>query len=225
MSNSYYDLTGVLRLKQVTPIIKALFGGLSLDPDYPGNGEAYFARMSEVSSQSWDDVLDELEALARKLGLRWEPAAGQDSSAEDLLWALARHFKSDKDEGFASLLEASSFEDDDTDLEALFVLARAFDDGHGLHAIVFEGCWHCDKPRLFEFGGDGGFIGRHCTVMGTSTQHLQLGSELDQALARTDMDEAASLLEKHMANLLAGIDDSAARSTLMRTVATRLAAR
>jgi hypothetical protein len=33
MSNSYYDLTGVLRLKQVTPIIKALFGGLSLDPD------------------------------------------------------------------------------------------------------------------------------------------------------------------------------------------------
>lgn len=52
MSNSYYDLTGVLRLKQVTPIIKALFGGLSLDPDYPGNGEAYFARMSVKSLES-----------------------------------------------------------------------------------------------------------------------------------------------------------------------------
>lgn len=223
MSNSYYDLTGVLRLKQVTPIIKALFGGLSLDPDYPGKGEAYFARMSEVSSQSWDDVLDELEDLASGLGLSWDREPGQETTADDLLWALARHFKADTNEGFAALVEASSFEED-TDLEALFVLARAFDDGHGLEAIFFEGCWHCDKPRLFEFGGDGGFIGQHCTVMGTSSQYLQLGGDLDKALASSNAEEAAALLEKHLASLLAGIDDSTARTNVTRAVARRLAA-
>ena len=42
-------------------------------------------------------------------------------------------------------------------------------------------------------------------------------------IPNTNIDEAASLLERHMANLLAGIDDSAARSTLWRAVATRLA--
>jgi len=222
MSNSYYDLTGVLRLKQVTPIIKALFGGLSLDPNYPGKGEAYFARMSEVSSQSWDDVLDELEELASSHGLNWDPEPGQEATADDLLWALARHFK-DKNEGFAALVEASSFEED-TDLEALFVLARAFDDGHGLEAIFFEGCWHCDKPRLFEFGGDGGFIGQHCTVMGTSSQYLQVGGDLDKALASSNVEEAAALLEKHLASVLAGIDDSSARTNVTRAVARRLAA-
>jgi len=36
MANNYYDATGTLTLKKVTPVIKALFGNLELDPDYPG---------------------------------------------------------------------------------------------------------------------------------------------------------------------------------------------
>jgi hypothetical protein len=42
----------------------------------------------------------------------------------------------------------------------LFLIATRFDDGHHLTAIQFEGCWYCSKPRLFEFGGNGCYLGR-----------------------------------------------------------------
>ncbi len=66
-------------------MIKALFGGPSLNADYPGRGEACFARTSEVTHQSWDDVLDELVNLARNLGLQWRQETGEDSSIDHLL--------------------------------------------------------------------------------------------------------------------------------------------
>nr|WP_228384562.1 hypothetical protein [Rhodocyclus gracilis] len=64
MANNYYDMTGVLVLDKVTPVIKALFGEFELDENDPGNGQAYIANISESSSCSWDSVLENLQDLA-----------------------------------------------------------------------------------------------------------------------------------------------------------------
>lgn len=223
MSNSYYDQTGILQLKQVTPVIRALFGGLSLDPDHPGGGEAYICNMSELNNHTWTDVLDALEELAQELGLEvaTEPGAPED---DELLWALAKHFGSADHEPLVALIEGSTFEDE-ADLESLFVLAQAFDDGHGLAAIQFEGCWHCDKPRLFEFGGNGGFIGRKLTLTGASTDFLRLGESLERALGENSIVDAAEHLRQHVGNLLGGIDSAVQREQVVAAFANMLGAK
>ena len=223
MANNYFDMTGVLRLTQVTPVIKALFGGMDLDPEFPGNGEAYICQMSESTHQTWEDVLDQLDELATALGVTPEPAAEDEDDADALLWALAKHFKSDGQEAFAALMEGSTF-DEDADLDSLFVLARAFDDGHGLSATLYEGCWHSDKPRLFEFGGDGGFIGQRLTVSGTSTLFMQLGESLEAALLNGSVDEATAHLVRHVDQLLAGLDSAEYRQQIRAGLGASLAA-
>lgn len=222
MANNYYDLTGVLRLTQATPVIHALFGGMDLDPEHPGNGEAYICQMSESTSQSWEDVLEQLDELATALGVTPEPAAEGEDDADALLWALAKHFKGDGQEAFAALMEGSTF-DEEADLESLFVLARAFDDGHGLSAIVYEGCWHSDKPRLFEFGGDGGFIGPQLSMSGTSTLFMQLGENLEAALLKGSVAEATAHLVRHLEQLLGGLDSAEYRQQLKAGLAVALA--
>ena len=79
------------------------------------------------------------------------------------------NFTVDQDEELAHLIEHHPFENE-ADLEALFLIASRFDDGHQLTAILFEGCWHCIKPRLFEFGGDACFLSKEAV----SYTHLTL---------------------------------------------------
>jgi hypothetical protein len=109
MANNYYDATGVLVLGQVTPVITALFGGMKLDPSFPGNGEVYIAHIGEESGAHWDDVRDNLIAVAQSLGLS---VPGEDACAmDDVLDVLSRHFGTDQDEELQHLIEHHRFED------------------------------------------------------------------------------------------------------------------
>lgn len=219
MANNYYDATGVLVLDQVTPVITALFGGLKLDPSYPGNGEVYIAHIAEESGAHWDDVRDSLIAVARSLGL-FPP--GEDASAmEDVLDVLSRHFGSDQDEELQHLIEHHRFEDG-ADLDALFLIATGFNDGHNLSEIRFEGCWHCDKHRLFEFGGDGSFISREFSVFGASGHVLYVGNRIRQALLIQDLESAANELLREARRLLDGIGDETQRQQLQHRLAEQL---
>src|SRR3989344_1816424 len=80
MANNNYDATGVLILDRVTPVITALFRAFRLDAIYPGNGQAYIARTSEVSSPSWNTVLDGLIALAAELDLPGRTGEGEKAA-------------------------------------------------------------------------------------------------------------------------------------------------
>lgn len=220
MANNYYDATGVLVLDQVTPVITTLFGGFSLDPTYPGNGRAYIARISESNNPLWDDVQEGLTDLADTLGLDL-PDQDDDSALESILRVLATHFDAEDDEELENLIEHHSFEDS-ADLEALFLIATCFDDGHHLVAIEFEGCWHCSKPRLFEFGGEGGFLSRELTVFSTSTRALELGQDLRKAILAADIEEASARVTLEATSVLSGITDEAFRSRLRQRVAERL---
>lgn len=214
MANNYYDMTGVLVLDKVTPVIKALFGVFELDENYPGDGQAYITNISESSSCSWDSVLENLQDLAEELGLELVDGAGKPAKTmEDVLSVLAIHFNAGQNEELEGLIERSNFDDgDDADLDSLFTIAKAFDDGHGLKAYKTEAAWHCSKPRLFEFGGCGDFTGSHVAVSGSSDQAVQMGEELESALAGGNMDEAAEVVRSKVGNILAGIYDEAARA-------------
>lgn len=222
MANNYYDATGVLVLDQVTPVITALFRGFRLDASYPGNGQAYIARISESNTAQWRDVLEEMIVLAAQLDLP-APTENDDLSIPIILTLLAEHFGTDQNEGLESLIEHHSFEDE-VDLEALFLIATCLDDGHHLVAIQFEGCWHCSKPRLFNFGGEGNYMSREFETFSSSGQALQLGSEIRQALLNEDLDKVATSITREAIRLLAGINDKDQRAYLQQRVAAQLQA-
>jgi hypothetical protein len=143
-------------------------------------------------------------------------------SIPPLLELLAVHFGADEDDELANLIERHSFEGT-ADLDALFLIATRFDDGHHLTAIQFEGCWYCSKPRLFEFGGNGCYLSRAVRVISSSSQALQLGDQLRKAIVAADIEEASALLALETINLLAGVSDEPFRMNLRRRVAERLA--
>lgn len=219
MANSYYDATGVLILDRVTPVITALFGAFKLDASYPGNGRAYIARLAEACDPQWSDVLDGLVSLAAELDL---PAP--DEEEVNLPWvleALAEHFGAGANVDLLNLIEHDSFEDS-ADLEALLLIASCFNDGHNLAAIEFEGCWHCSKPRLFEFGGAGCFFSKELRVFSSSSDALQLGRDLRKAIQADNLSEASARITLLVLDLLAGIADESLRARLRRQVGDRL---
>ena len=220
MANNYYAATGVLVLDRVTPVIQALFGAFALDASHPGNGQAYIAQIAETDNPQWPDVLDGLKSLAAQLGISMPEDEGL--SIPPLLELLSMHFGADQDEKLTDLIERHSFEDT-ADLDALFLIATRFDDGHHLTAIQFEGCWYCSKPRLFEFGGNGCYLSREVRVIGSSSQALHLGDQLCKAIVAADIEEASALIALETINLLAGVSDEPFRMNLRRRVAERLA--
>ncbi|ELF6204803.1 TPA: hypothetical protein QEM76_003041 [Pseudomonas putida] len=207
MANNYYDATGVLVLNRVTPVISALFGGLKLDASHPGDGQAYIALVAEDNNPSWEDLCEGLSELATSLDL---PLPDDALAVEPLLEILSRHFGTDQDEALSYLIEQHQFEDA-ADLDALFLIATRFDDGHGLQEIRFEGCWHCSKPRLFNFGGDAQFFSKEFEAYCASGQALQFGDSVRQALLKQDLEAVVNHFTREVQRLLAGIQDESVR--------------
>lgn len=219
MANNYYDATGVLILDKVTPVITALFDGYNLDATYPGEGRAYIASVSESSDPDWNLIYDSLVELASNLGVL--PQGEAAPSIEGVLKLLAQHFHLEHHDELNHFIEHQDF-GGFAGLDALFLIATWFDDGHNLKAVAFEGCWHCSKPRLFEFGGDGCFISRPVGHFANSSEVLELGEKLMQALLRNDVEAAGVLIANKTIRMLAGIRDPATRTTLRKLVAEHL---
>ena len=220
--DNYYDGTGVLVLEAVTPIIEAIFGGFELDPTSPGNGEAYIARIAERNDPRWDDIFEQLEDVASNLGLTL-PDEDEEHWNQELLRILAAHFGVAHDPAVIDIIEHTEV-DEQTDLAVLFDLARAFNDGHGLKAIQFEGCWHSSRPRLFEFGGAGSYYGRHFSTSSCSSTPRQLGTDVDAALEASDTDKAADHLLQEIEGLLNGVLDNNTRQVLRAKLGKALSA-
>src|SRR3546814_9782141 len=108
MANHYCEGTGVLVLERVTPVIKALFGAFALDQNYPGNGAAYIAQITETNDPQWTDVLDGLENLATQLGIPMPD--DEELSIPPLLERLAAHFGAEQDGELENLIEHHQFD-------------------------------------------------------------------------------------------------------------------
>lgn len=221
MKNHHFEATGVLVLDKVTPIILALFGAFNLHPFYPGGGRAYIAKQSVRSDPQWRDVLVSLVGPAGKRGLPIPDAPAPRMGA--VLQALSAHFCADRDEALRNLIKHYDF-DGPVDLEAAFTIATRLDDGHGLVELQFEGCWHCDTPRLGEFGGVGRFFSREVRLVTGSTRALDLGARLRKAIREDDLEGAAARIVQESRRLFGGISDASVRMRLVRLVASRFLA-
>jgi len=219
MANNYSDMTGVLVLNKVTPVIQALFGAFALDARNPGDGQAYIANIGEENDCRWERVLEGLDDLIEQLGLHDATTDdAQPGSMEHALRVLARHFQATDNEALDQLIERGDFEDD-ADLLSLFAIAQAFDDGHGLASIKTETAWYCSKPHLFEFGGAGQYHGRHFTFEVSSQQAAHHGDAIDAALAGGATDAAAAEVHRMLENILAGIHGETTRADVRQKLA------
>lgn len=217
MANNYYEATGTLVLGTVTPVVHALFGAFKLDAKYPGDGECYIANLSEVNEPNWDDIRQALVALARERGLA--PTDGVHDETDAWLRALCADF-GDQDDKLAS--EIAGFEDS-VWVGDVFEIAQKLDDGHGLKAVKLEGCWHCSKPRLFEFGGAGHFITNDCRVGVASGDAIEYGIALQEALDGGNLDNVAAVAFEQVQKILGSLQDEETRNAVKRKLAAKLA--
>lgn len=217
MSNNYYDMTGLLKLKQITPIIKALFG--SHDVKHEANTDAgvtaYIAETSEDITPNWSAICEALTPIAEALGI---PIDGDGESEDDnnkLIQSLLSHYKNE---------DGKSYDDGNgPQLEDLYDLAMAMDDGHGLEAIKIEGCWHGDKARLFEFGGHALYIGKQYEYGMGSERLANFAEVMDQLLTENALVNAGSVLASHVLDLVSGIKDDDKRALLIQSLSEALA--
>ncbi len=217
MANNYYDATGTLVLDKVTPVINALFGGFKLGEDLLGDGEIYIATISEDNDPHWDGIREALAELAAELGLT--PTQSADDDANDWLRALCAHYGAKEDE---LVSEIAGFEDS-VWVGDVFKIAQKLDDGHGLKAVKLEGCWHCSKPRLFEFGGAGHYITRDCYVGVTSGDAIEYGVALQAAMDGGNLDNVAAAAFVQIEKVLGSIQDEGTRNAVKQKLAPKLA--
>lgn len=228
MAQNNFDLTGVLLLKQVTPVIQALFGGLNLNTSAATgiqDGQAYIAKTEGDSDPSWATIREALLELTKTLKLPLDPVAMEDESIEEILSALAEHFGSSGNVDLLNLLdhERTHFKED-AELEDLVTIAKALDDGHGLKGFLTEAAWTSSKPRLFEFGGCGAYVGVHVSVYTNSNTAGMVGRSLDKALETGNLEEAVQVVYKKVDELLDGIRDEAIRAQVKARLGQRLCA-
>ncbi|CAJ3214237.1 Uncharacterised protein [Burkholderia pseudomallei] len=222
MAHHYYDITGVLVLEEVTPVIEVLFHDLQLDAVDAGPGLAYFAQGSHHGDRSWHAIRDNILALVP----HWDDSfikADGDVAIQSLLRQFAAHFGVDDDATLQQFIAHHDFREAPT-LGDRFLLATYFDDGHGLSAIRSEASWNCDELRLFEFGGEGLFISREVVLCSASSHALALGDDLREAVLSGDAVLVAERLALEVKRLLAGITDHSLRTTLPHTLAKLLLA-
>ena len=220
MADNYYEANGVLVLNEVTPVITALFGAFNLDPDYPGNGEAYISDNSNGNFYKWSDIHEVLLGLSCQLDLPC-PDDNAERTLEQTLRLLAQHYNTECK--LADLLTKLTIKnDDEVELAMLFFLATCFEDGHGLQEIRYEGAWTCSKNLLFEFGGHGFFISREIEVCGSSTEHILMGESLRKAILEQDMNTAADLLFANLSTLITGIRDEKIRRDVTAEFSNRI---
>lgn len=203
MTTSYCEGTGTLVLEKVTPIIEALFSGLSLDKSYPGHGEAYITDINS-EDRGWDSIRESLAEVSEAMKIL--PTSEVQDEHDGRLHALFVHFGDKSGELFK---EVAGYEGSESaSISELYRIAQVLNDGHGLKAIKFESAYHCSKPRLFEFGGSGLYLSNECTLDSSSNAALMLGVDLRNALEANDLNRAAQLVCAQTKLILNGIHDA-----------------
>lgn len=229
MSNTYFEATGLLHFRgaaKVTPVLRALFKPLNLDETEESGGaqDARYIARTASRAGDWTDVLENLDELANELGLATATAPHSDAAVEEGVSSGLRrlaHAHAVLPADLAPLIEAAE-NTDTAQLADLYRLAQLLNDGHNLHAITAEGCWHGDRPRLGEFGGFGLFQSPHVYSDGDSSQIIIDATELDAALEANDVERAATALTKHLSRACRMVVDRQKRVAVTALLLDRL---
>ena len=221
MANTYYDATGVLTFNGpavITPVIRLLFNPYNLDDESRGDGdtERTIAQCSEEFSYLWDGYLEGLAEDANKLiGI----AIPEGSDSVLILKTIGLHFGVD----LTGFIEDIDF-DGMVGIDSLVTLARLLPDGHNLAGFSLQGAWHCDRPRLWEFGGWCTHQSEQYAIDRSISADLDFARAFGTALV-SDRMAASELLYRHIAPYFDGIVCQQVRADLRRRVGERLCAR
>jgi hypothetical protein len=218
MANTYDDATGVLLFDGpavMTPVIRMLFTPFNLDEtSYEGvDSQRYIAQLSEENEYDWDSYLEILIENARTTFGMVIPEA---CAPAEVIRMIGIHFGAD----LAAFSDKIDFEGG-VSIGSLVKLALLLLDGHNLVGYALQGAWHCDRPRLWEFGGWAVYQSKRYAIDQSSADVLGFAREMDAALA-TDSLTAAGILYRWIEASLNGIADEPVRSDLARRVGQRL---
>lgn len=202
MSNTYFDATGVLLFDgpaKITPLIKALFQPFNFGDDASGDEtQRTISVQSEIQTPLWDSYLEHLIA---SLPEQARSALDMLESPDCILSEYGHHFGVDLED----FVDAIDF-DGEVDVLDIVRLAHLLSDGHNLIGVSMEGAWHCDRPRLWEFGG----WALHQTPRYALTLSLSdvrhFASSLDTAISESP-DAAAGTLNQWLNRFIGGIED------------------
>jgi hypothetical protein len=228
MANNYEEMVGTMRVKAVTPVIRALFGCYNLDESYPGNGEVYIARGEFMDRAAiWESLREDLKGLFSSLGLPFPAFADEEMGGVDvdvfgsnlaqIFTVLFKHFGTDQ---HPHALEHTNYMKsvdpyETPELKWLFELAALMDDGHGLESYQVDAAWYCSKPRLGEFGGWSEYQGPHYFAFSSSTVAGTYGPSINQAIADGQYGAAVNQITQVTERMLTGFKDP----TVQRRVA------
>jgi len=210
MANTYSDATGVLLFNgsaKITPVIRTLFAPFKLEEEPETSGtEHYVAVLSEDNGYDWDRYVDELvEGAERHLGLTIEAELPPIA----VVRAIGKHFQADVED-----LIGSIHFDNFVLLSELVALALRFQDGHNLVGLSLEGCWHCDRPRLWEFGGWSTFASARYILALSTVDISAFARAMDTHTAEGAVPAARSL-SVYVKELIDGIVDRRLRTEVV----------
>lgn len=206
MSHSSTDMTGILMLDAVTPIINALFGSFSVTDNGMEKGYAF---INNIDSQStWGTVEENLNELIGSLGL----STDKDLTVVQCITLLAKHLNVSLDESVVKAWEQNIDNGNQTDISEVFRIASLLNDGHGLTGMKLETAGYSDKARLDEFGGAGYFQSQQVVISGSSYKVANLGERVHRSLVKNDTDAAAKEILTSLNNTLDGIIDPVKRT-------------
>jgi hypothetical protein len=217
MANTYGDATGLLMFDgsaRITPVIRLLFTPFKLGKTPEASGtEHYVAVLAEDNAHFWDSYICRLaDAAEAAFGIHFN-----DPRPDRLLRELGAHLGFD----LTAFVETIDL---DTSVALADVVRLAFllDDGHNLSGLCLEGCWHCDRPRLWEFGGFASYVSRRYALDLSTSELLDFARALDAGLSQ-DTARAAGAVVDLITRLASGLADDATRVALLQQVGAQLA--
>lgn len=202
----HYQGTGEVILKNITPVIKCLFGPFGIKK----NTKRYPVRCTIVVKHEndilWSAIQNNLVYLIKKLGqFHWIKA---DQSIINCLNTLADLYIQSKKENseFKDRINYISFKGV-ADLKILHYLALNLNDGHGLELIYFESAKYSDEFQLDAFGGEFIYINPAFKLERTISDIRKCANIVGQAVFNSDLVSTSNWLYAELDNLLDNIKD------------------
>lgn len=216
MANTYSDATGVLLFNgpaKISPVIRMLFSPFKLDDSDSDDHERYVAVLSEDNNYDWDTYIDEvMDAAERDFDITFE----EGIPAVDVVKAIGAHFNAD----LGSVIASIDF-DNSVLLSDLVALALLLKDGHNLVGLSLEGCWHCDRPMLWDFGGWSTYASARY-ILALSTADISAFARAMDANIAEGVASAAKSLGVFVKELIDGIVDERLRAEIVPALIARL---
>lgn len=217
--NNERQISGVLVVQKLTPVISTLFSGFQLDLTRLPNGHLYFSKSAKAADLLWSELHRHLRSLIRQMGLT--PKLNSVGSIWEYLLALATHFDTHRDPELLNTLTNLNF-DGQVHPSALFFFATRFNDGHGLRAMKFQDVAPVNYQDHLECYDYREYHGRNIWISDRLNTPGLVGHQIDAALDHGDLDKAAHRLFAQIEHQLNGVFKLSVRNSLRAKIAEHL---